>query len=837
MGRRNMNESRITSLLTKKIPITPVFDFSRRPFFILSVFFALGIISASFLNLPFWVLFSLSFIVVLAGIVCFRNNLLFEGLMTFFFFIFGMLFYVHCHTFSAEHIRYQMPDEKKHVFCLGTIIDCPAAEKSQFSGTKTSFKFKLEYIKFGLTWSRAKGIILVNSFQNMPVKYLDEFLLEGDIYKPWTPGNPGEFNYKKFLENNGIFAVFNISKSDLTQRISLKKLSLPGLNDKNDPVSSTVGCGVRWIKKSAFDLRHRLKERIYAHISKPYADVLAGILLGLRENIAPDIEDLFLKTGTRHLLAVSGLHVVLMVTVIMYLLRIINIPRKTRFFLAIVFLLLYVPLTGANVPVIRAAIMAGVVFFGFLLDREADIFNSLGLAALLILMSNPHQIFTAGFQLSFACVLSILFFSHRIEEIISPNEGKISRKLPLYFKKSIAVSLSAWAGTLPLSIYHFNNFSVLGIICNAAAIMLAFLSMVLGVLFLLFGCGFFANILSALASYSIWILLKFLSLAGRLPFGFYRVSRWPFMWTAVFYFGVVFLLSYQKFKRKLVYLVSAGFLMCGFFFLVPLLKKSDDIMRINFFDVGFADAVLIEFPSGGHMLIDAGSFKNNTGENIIAPYLWNKGIHSLEAVVITHPEEDHFGGLNFVLENFKIGTVFDNGDKNDNLLFTRCLEILKKRKIKHSIISASQVISGFDAVSIKVLNPPLNKISGSSSDLNNNSVVLKIEYKNFSLLLTGDIQAEGLRNLFVYKDMLRSDIIKLPHHGLESSLELEMLLDFVQPKAALISAGSEKERKIFKINKILSEKNIKSVNTAESGFVSVETDGVTFKINTYKTEK
>lgn len=800
--------------MSKKTSPQNSLTFHGKPFFILAILFSLGIIAEYFTNLSFSLLFIMACLLILASFLFFKKNLSFDISLLIFFLLLGMLSFKNYNTSSKSHLYYQLPAKKTHAFCLGTIIDDPKEKRSQFTGPKTSFKLGVKFLKLDKHWIKAEGKILVNAYgKKEAFSYGDKLLIEGTIQRPRPPGNPWQFDYKKFLERDKIFALFSVSKNNLVKKMGTDRLN--------------------FVEKYAFSLRHRLRSKIKSYIFWPQREILDGILLGFREEIPKDFENIFIKTGTMHLLSISGLHVGLVIVVIMFLLRMGNVPRKLRFFLILLFLLFYAPLTGLRVPVIRASIMAAVVLIGFLFERETDIVNSLGIAALIILLFCPNQIFSVGFQLSFVCLLSIIYFSPTIETALNLGAGPPAR-LKFYLKKSISVSLAAWIVTLPLSICYFNNFSLLTVVSNLVAIPLSFLIIIFAIIFVVFGVGFLANFWAHLTSLTIGLLLKFLGLLSFIPFGFYKASAWSAGAVIAFYLFMIFIFNYRRLRLRPFYLLSAGLLIFACMSWAPVFKKSGDIMKVNFFDVGFGDAILIEFPKGEHMLIDGGSFSRGCGRSIIAPFLWNKNIKRLEAVVLTHPESDHLGGLNFILENFEVGTVFDNGQRSESFCFAQYINTLGEKKIPHFTLHDAQSILGFEDAEITVLHPPTKRLIGTAQDLNNNSVVLEIRYKNFGLLLTGDIQDEGLRHLLGYKQRLELDVVKLPHHGLQSGTELEILLETAKPEAAIISAGREKEDKIDKTKQLLIKKNIKVYNTADNGFISIETDGINFEIKTFR---
>jgi len=376
----------LTKNLLKKSSLSPI---SLPPIPFLAAVFSLGIIIEHFADFSFTSLFAVACFLILAIFIFFKRNICFDVFVIVFFLLLGALAYKNHNTLPPKHIYYQLPPSKTRAFCIGTVIDDPKEKEGQFLSRRTSFNLGVNFLNVDGQWRETEGKILVTGYGRKEIfNYGDKLLIEGNIQRPSPPTNPHQFNYKEFLRQNKTFALFNISKNDLVKKIGTEKLN--------------------FIKKYAFLLRHKLKSKIERCIACPHAALLQGMLLGFRGDIPREVQNLFVKTGTMHLLSISGLHVGLVILVVMFLLRIINLPRKVRFFLILLFLLFYAPLTGLRVPVVRASIMAAVLLIGFLLERESDIVDSLGIAALIILFLCPNQIFSAGFQLSFICLLSIV---------------------------------------------------------------------------------------------------------------------------------------------------------------------------------------------------------------------------------------------------------------------------------------------------------------------------------------------------------------------------------------------------------------------------------------------
>jgi competence protein ComEC len=287
------------------------------------------------------------------------------------------------------------------------------------------------------------------------------------------------------------------------------------------------------------------------------------------------------------------------------------------------------------------------------------------------------------------------------------------------------------------------------------------------------------------------------------------------------------------FRRKILYLV----LLIGFYLLTPYLHK-DDGLRVTFLDVGQGESSVIEFPKGEVMLIDGGKAEPDMGRMVVAPYLWSKGIKRIRYLVLSHPHPDHYGGLMYIIDNFKVDEIWLNGRKTEEAekFFTKIVE----RKVPYRILKRGNLLESRD-YRIYVLHPYdvfyAGSLRGDFSNQNNDSLVLKIQYNDISVLFTGDIETEAEENLIHLGKWLRSDIIKVPHHGGRTS-STEEFLQMVRPKVAVISVGRNNPFNHPHIETIRRYKDVGAqvFRTDRDGAItllSVQDDTDSYKIRTY----
>ena len=222
------------------------------------------------------------------------------------------------------------------------------------------------------------------------------------------------------------------------------------------------------LKRLAIWLKEKMESIIFKRVANLSAGVLAAMILGERRDVPALINDSMIKTGTVHILVVSGFNVGIVAFIIILFLKLTRLPRKARLAIAIFCLIIYCLLTGSSTPVVRATVMSIIFILGLLLEREADIYNALSLAAIFILLANPRQLFDVGFQLSFVSVISIVYLYPKIK---SRFELKI--KYLRFLFDGLLVSFSAWLGTMGFIAYYFKIFSPVTIFANIFIVPLA----------------------------------------------------------------------------------------------------------------------------------------------------------------------------------------------------------------------------------------------------------------------------------------------------------------------------------------------------------------------------
>jgi len=462
-----------------------------RPLFLIVIFFILGIVLQNYFPVPSVFLLTLNGMVFFCCGIFLGRKMLGPPLLFLFFLTVGWSYAQVYQILPPQHIsRVARYYAGKPVALEGVIVS--DVEPRNFLGReKVSFVLEVKRLETPWGWRKKSGRVLVNVFRKVDLFYGDYVWVKGKLHRPFDFASATRFSYKEYLQQRQIELILSVKK-----------------NGPIEKLSSGHGSPFRiWPSR----LREKFKMVFRRHLSSQEADVMQAILLGCRSNIPSHLQELFARTGTAHILAISGLHVGIVTALILLLLKLLPVKRKIQYVVTIILLIGYVFITGARPSVVRATIMSIVFLLSFLVERETEPLNTLALTAFILLIINPLNLFDIGFQLSFLSVLSILCFYPLLIELFPGGPGG---QPPLRFKflrQSFAVSLSAWLGVAGLIAYYFHLVTPVTILANLVVVPLTSAVVALG-----FGLMLVAPILSFCSfvfAYSIKLVLNVMVMA------------------------------------------------------------------------------------------------------------------------------------------------------------------------------------------------------------------------------------------------------------------------------------------------------------------------------------
>lgn len=782
-----------------------------RPLPIILALYIIGIIYGKFISINLIFLFSIIILLIVILIISFVKQWnVTTALLFLIIFLIGILNYnLNSNPIGANHIANFIEDKKSTIIC--TVLD----KEYYPNQDKISFKVKVSQIERGDFSIRTQGLILVNTYlDDCPYEYGDVLKIKGKLEKPAGQKNFGEFDYELYLARKKIFTYINIWQEKDIQKI--------GEDDSNFLVSFSLSA------------RDKIKEITKQTLLPPYNYLLIGMLLGEKSFIPPHLKEVFAEAGIMHILAVSGLHVGIIAMALLALLSMLKLPKKLKLFSLILILITYASITGFRPSVLRATIMFVLLIGGKLINRSRNLNISLFFAAFLILLLNPLTLYDAGFLLSFIVTFSIINLSPVLQGLFS--------KIVVWIKNPLAVSTAAWIGIFPLSAYFFSKVSIISIISNIFIIPLTGIAVILG--FVTFFIGMMSISLAGIIAKINYLVLNLITLIAKsfssIPFAFIYVAQ-PAVMVIILYYLTVFLiieifykktLSLKIMKKTVLIVLSVTFLII----IVQLFYPTDNL-KVNFINVGEGDCILIEAPNNVNILIDGGGTPQSdfdVGSKVVIPYLRRKGINKIDLLILTHPHLDHLEGLLPVLKEFKVDMVLDSGLTCDSSEYKEFISLILKKGIPYHKAKAGDNLIFSNNLEIFLLNPLYDSDFYEESDFNNASIVVKLFYKNADFLFTGDIEDAAEKKLLAWDNILKSDILKVGHHGSSTSTNLEFL-DKVDPSIAVITVGKNRfGHPSQKIIERLEDKNIQIYRTDEDGTVIIRTNGQEYWIRTLR---
>ena len=614
--------------------------------------------------------------------------------------------------------------------------------------------------------------------------------------------NPGSFDYERVQNRRGIYVAGYVS--DRAGIVLIRPGAAGGLR----------------LKLERFRLR--LKRLIEARAPSPQREILQALTIGNQKSIPQNVRDDFAKTGTSHILSISGLHVGIVAASAFFL---ILIALKSSEYLMLKFniikaatgaamvpVLIYALVAGMGTPVLRSALMTLAFLAALLIGRSKDLYNILAGAALLILIVLPEALFEISFQLSFSAVFAILYAVDKLGNRRAPLPSSTPRWISAGIGRLylfLLVSVAATLGTLPIIVFYFNRVSAVTLIANLVAVpLLGILALIPAMLFILTSlisealAGFFISV----SSFFTGIAVRIIEELASLPWSSFSFVKPNVMEIALFYLFLYFLVqalssgSGKDHSTRRPILMRTGLLICVALILADaaflvLKDRNSTHLKITAIDVGQGSSTLLQLPRGVNMLIDGGGFHDSSfdmGRAVIAPFLYAKRIRKVDIAVLTHPHPDHLQGLIYILNNFDVREVWCTGLTADDDLYRLWKNTISGRGVKVRNLSAQSPPVNLSGVNFRFLWPPLppDPVGRALSyeDTNDASLVMKITYGTRRFLITGDISASVEARLIASGEDLKSDVLFVPHHGSATSSS-PRFVRAVSCRWAVVSAG------------------------------------------------
>lgn len=601
--------------------------------------------------------------------------------------------------------------------------------------------------------------------------------LEGMLVLPELPRNPGQFNRRIYESGKKIdFYLENPTVLEVKEQRS----------------------GVREVVEIWKTEMMNRCEKIYPDEE---AGILEAMLFGEKSELSGDIKELYQAAGISHVLVISGLHISLLALAVAGILRRLGFPMPVWVILSVGVLAGYGILIGQPTTAVRALLMFFVLQGARLLGRSYDLLSALAFAGILMLLDNPDLILDGGCRLSFCAVIGVGWYVSEKNKIFRSigekekrkNRGKGGKGSSAgAMLENIRAGWYLWLFTLPVMLDTFYQVSVVGILWNLVAIPLLPVIIASGGLgVVLAGWNIFLGSLAGSPAYGMLQLYREIgNISEKLPVGMWTPGQ-PSKPVIAGYYLVIFLLvlvEKQLIKREKRWKIFPGMELCSMLLLLLLMAHPwQQREKITFLDVGQGDASLLQ--SGGQtLLLDGGSTsQKNVGTYVILPYIKQQGISCLEAVVLTHTDQDHINGVTEVLEEGKKGWLTVK-----NLMYPYWMEGTEQgkqlKKLAEEAGASCRKIRAGDRLTIGkaeavVLYP---KEQEKIAEPNAGSLVLFWKWEGVQAMFTGDLPEEKERELL--QNLPACEILQVGHHGSATSTCREFL-EQVQPSLAVISCA------------------------------------------------
>jgi len=792
----------------------------KRPLVAVVSCYVIGLLLAALVQLPLAALFAASSLVLLLAVVLekFRRWLIWPLLA-----LVGWTNLASRITvLSPNDLRVLLGHDAAIVTVRGNLVETPRikiVERDDQQTEHTVAQIRVTGLQRDGSWQPTDGEIVVTTPGMLP----DDFFagqpveISGVIARPPLPVAEGLFNYRDYLETRGIFYQLKTGSTNDWQlgsrgaELGTPSLARPPLTDRF----------LAWSKDTLA-------------LGLPVEDeplrLLWAMTLGWRTAFTGDISEPFLRAGTMHLFAIDGLRIALISGMLVALLRVLRVSRAWCGIIAIPVIWFYTAATGWESSAIRASVMMTIVIGGWALRRPGDLINSLAAAAFIILLWEPRQLFEASFQLSFFVVLIIALMLSALNKIIDrrlQHDPLLPDDLLPHWRRALtaafrmvlryaALSLAAWAGSIPLAALYFHLFSPISPLANIVAVPLGTLALMsnLGALV----CGHWLPWVTGLFNHSAWFFMVAMTdvseWSTRIPGAFFYVPAPSWLAIGIYYAALVGALSGWLFApARRIWSTAILILIAALYF-----------WR---WEQSRAEIQLTVLPlNGGHaVFVDAAGRKNdwlvncgneNAVEFTLKPFLRAQGVNKIPRLVLTGSDVRNIGGVGSLDEHFGIGELVTGPGLFHSGIYRNTVAEFEKPPARHRILNR-----GDDSGCWQVLHPGSGENFARADDT---ALVLLGNYYGTRVLLLSDLGRIGQSALLARTNNLCADVVIA---GLPDAGEplCEALLDAVQPKIIVI-ADSElpaTRRASRELKQRLSGRNVPVIYTRTAGAVKIVT--------------
>jgi competence protein ComEC len=655
----------------------------------------------------------------------------------------------------------------------------------------TAFYLRLDQIETRAGWQPVVGTIRVQVDEPVPnLRIGDSIRAYCWLHRFEEPTNPGQFNFARYLRLRNVFVGASVPAREAIE------VRRDGPQDF-------------WIR-----LRGTFTEAAARGLlDQPFCEMqsqamIEALLLGQRRNLDRATNEAFRKTGLLHLISLSGMHLSLLIGLVWWCGKPAGFSKRTRALVCILATAVFLLIVPPQGPILRAAVIAWAYCASILLRRRSNAINSLSLAAIVLLLIQPTQLFDAGWQLSFASVAGILAFTTRIEDFIHDRTGawlhrtepdmapavRLLKRTGRGIVTALSVGTAAWLASAGILLYHFYNITPLATLWTilasppvTAIVVLGFVKIVLS--FFLPTVGLLlGHVLTLLAD----LLIGIVKIMARIDFSYLQIGHVPLLLIVLYYVLILFT-AFVYLRRPVLrrVLCTALALMVA----VPLglmkwQRTHHADLRLTCLDVGHGQAILAQLPGTMNLLFDAGSlYGKDVGARIVVPCLDYLGIGRLHAVIASHHDVDHINGIPEVVGLRPAKPVY-LGDTFFTESATSPTTELLTQYLKASRLDPQPVPETISAhpAHVQLLWHAGGLTMPEALSENDRSLVSLIEFAGRRVLLCSDIEKAAQQEILKRHPSLKADVVIVPHHGSIRTLD-DGFLRRLEPSLLICSCG------------------------------------------------
>jgi competence protein ComEC len=664
--------------------------------------------------------------------------------------------------------------------------------RAQDSAWQTRFDVDVQSLRDGDRWVASSGRLTVTI--NEEARHLrsgDRVRLGGKFSGFSPPTNPGVSDYRTSARNHHQHGRLQV---DAVNQVVVTK-----------PAGTSP-------RRLADQLSRRGEQTLHACLADRTGAIASALVVGRRGSIDPDLQDQLLETGTIHLLSVSGLHMGIVAIALTYVAVLLGMRPVAQVVFVGSLCLVFVALTGARPPVLRAALLVAVVLLARGVNRQDSPLNSLSLASLILMWMNPTNLTQVGVQLSFISVATLFSCGQRYraideelraesqldrlaESVWSPLRRRFAHAIG-WLKNGLWFSLCVTMTTAPLVWMHFHIVSPVAVLANVLLAVPMTIALISGLVAVILGWISFTLAIPAgwICYGALWIMQSVIEFTAELPGGHFWLPSPPALWVAVYYLALIAGFALPTARWRQLAFVIGSLLWCGIalWLATSPSRQHVDHLQATFINVGHGTSVIINTPEGRNLLYDCGWLGNDyySARGIQEP-LWAMGLTRLDAITLSHADADHYNALPGLLRRFSVGEIVVPLGMLDNpkrgLIPIRTA--IAKAGVNVREVSREDHYLDNDRA-IAILHPPAAGVVGNE---NANSLVLRFDHAGRSLILPGDLEPPGLGVVLDSPRPSPGGVLMAPHHG-SLTVDSRPILDWARPREVIVSGSRRTKR-------------------------------------------